>query len=109
MKIIATDADDERTENAQLSYSIVEQANTAGLFWMNSQTGELMVQSTSLDREVSPFTDLLGIVKIILHLYNYLMEKLATHKTVVKSVSVSRFCHRPQVRYSTTSYYKRNL
>uniref|UniRef100_I3JTH5 Desmoglein-2 n=1 Tax=Oreochromis niloticus TaxID=8128 RepID=I3JTH5_ORENI len=51
MKIIATDADDERTENAQLSYSIVEQANTAGLFWMNSRTGELMVQSTSLDRE----------------------------------------------------------
>lgn len=55
MKIIATDADDERTKNAQLSYSIVEQANTAGLFWMNSHTGELMVQSTSLDREVSPF------------------------------------------------------
>lgn len=54
MKIIATDADDERTQNAQLSYSIVEQANTAG-FWMNSHTGELMVQSTSLDREVSPF------------------------------------------------------
>ncbi|XP_035761990.1 desmoglein-2-like, partial [Neolamprologus brichardi] len=51
MKIIATDADDERTKNAQLSYSIVEQANTAGLFWMNSHTGELTVQSTSLDRE----------------------------------------------------------
>uniref|UniRef100_A0AAX7SGC8 Desmoglein 2 n=1 Tax=Astatotilapia calliptera TaxID=8154 RepID=A0AAX7SGC8_ASTCA len=46
MKIIATDADDERTENAQLSYSIVEQANTAGLFWMNSRTGELMKQDT---------------------------------------------------------------
>lgn len=87
MKIIATDADDERTENAQLSYSIVEQANTAGLFWMNSQTGELMVQSTSLDREVSSFTDHLGIVKIILRLYNYLMEKLATQDCSQISIS----------------------
>ncbi|XP_029380665.1 desmoglein-2-like [Echeneis naucrates] len=51
MKVIATDADEENTIRSQIYYSIVEQSSTAGLFFINSQTGEVMVRSNNLDRE----------------------------------------------------------
>ncbi|XP_034559697.1 desmoglein-2-like [Notolabrus celidotus] len=51
MKVIATDADEENTLRSMLSYSIVEHSSTAGMFYMNSRTGEVMVQRNSLDRE----------------------------------------------------------
>ncbi|CAJ1072357.1 desmoglein-2-like [Xyrichtys novacula] len=51
MKVIATDADQENTPHSLLSYNIVQQSNTAGMFYMNSRTGEVMVQRSTLDRE----------------------------------------------------------
>ncbi len=57
MKVIATDADQENTLHSKMFYRIAEQSNTAGMFFINSQTGEVMVQQSSLDREVSHSTD----------------------------------------------------
>lgn len=51
MRVIATDADQENTANSQIHYSIVESSNTEGLFFINSQTGEVMVRQNTLDRE----------------------------------------------------------
>ncbi|KAG7214811.1 hypothetical protein INR49_010703, partial [Caranx melampygus] len=51
MKIIATDADEPNTIRSQIHYSIVQETNTAGMFYINSQTGEVMVQRSTLDRE----------------------------------------------------------
>ncbi|XP_051274366.1 desmoglein-2 [Dicentrarchus labrax] len=51
MKVIATDADAENSINSQISYSIVEQSNSAGMFFINSHTGEVMVRRNTLDRE----------------------------------------------------------
>uniref|UniRef100_A0A3Q3FSP1 Desmoglein-2-like n=1 Tax=Labrus bergylta TaxID=56723 RepID=A0A3Q3FSP1_9LABR len=50
--VIVTDADEENSINSRISYSIVGQSNTAGMFFMNSQTGEVMVRQNTLDREV---------------------------------------------------------
>lgn len=57
MKVIATDDDEENTLHSMISYSIVEQSN-AGMFFINSQTGEVLVRQNTLDREVSHLTDL---------------------------------------------------
>lgn len=51
MKVIATDGDQENTPHSQIIYSLVEQSNTGGMFFLNSQTGEVMVQKRTLDRE----------------------------------------------------------
>ncbi|XP_068426278.1 desmoglein-2-like protein [Clinocottus analis] len=51
MKVIATDDDEKNTLNSQIHYSIVEQSSTAGMFFINSQTGEVHVQQNTLDRE----------------------------------------------------------
>ncbi|KAJ4936925.1 hypothetical protein JOQ06_001510 [Pogonophryne albipinna] len=51
MKVIATDADQKNTINSRIFYSIVEQSSSAGMFFINSQTGEVMVRQNSLDRE----------------------------------------------------------
>ncbi|KAK5617770.1 hypothetical protein CRENBAI_000380 [Crenichthys baileyi] len=51
MKVIATDDDDENTNNALISYSIDTRSNSGGMFAINSQTGEVTVVKTSLDRE----------------------------------------------------------
>uniref|UniRef100_A0A3Q2TE66 Cadherin domain-containing protein n=1 Tax=Fundulus heteroclitus TaxID=8078 RepID=A0A3Q2TE66_FUNHE len=56
MKVIATDDDDNTTANAQISYRIDESSNSGGMFSINSQTGEVMVVKTTLDREVSHYT-----------------------------------------------------
>lgn len=53
MKVIATDDDDSNTENAKIFYKIDERSNRDGMFTINSQTGEVMIAKTSLDREVS--------------------------------------------------------
>lgn len=66
MKVIATDADEENTPHTMIHYSIVE--DTAGMFFINSQSGEVMVQQNTLDREVRH------------------SEKLSTHNTIVRSV-----------------------
>ena len=58
MKVIATDADKENTNYSMISYSIDEQASTAGLFRINSHTGEVTVQRNTLDREASHSTNL---------------------------------------------------
>lgn len=62
MIIIATDADDKNTDNAKISYSIVEHTNMGGMFMINSQTGEVSVRRNTLDREVSRFS---GVLKFI--------------------------------------------
>ncbi|XP_042353188.1 desmoglein-2-like [Plectropomus leopardus] len=49
MKVIATDADQEKTLNSQIVYRIL--SNTAGMFTINSQTGEILVRQNTLDRE----------------------------------------------------------
>lgn len=51
MKVIATDADEENTLASKISYSIVEQSNIGGMFNINSETGTVMVQRSTLDRE----------------------------------------------------------
>uniref|UniRef100_A0A3Q3XL52 Cadherin domain-containing protein n=1 Tax=Mola mola TaxID=94237 RepID=A0A3Q3XL52_MOLML len=51
MKVIATDDDQVNTLHTKIFYSIVEQANTAGFFRINSQTGDVTVQRNTLDRE----------------------------------------------------------
>ncbi|XP_043990287.1 desmoglein-2-like [Gambusia affinis] len=51
MKVIATDDDDPKTDNAKISYTIDERTNPGGMFTINSQTGEVMVAKTTLDRE----------------------------------------------------------
>ncbi|XP_044076579.1 desmoglein-2-like [Siniperca chuatsi] len=51
MKVIATDDDQEGTANSHIFYSIVEQSNKARMFYINSQTGEVMVRQNTLDRE----------------------------------------------------------
>lgn len=58
MKVIATDADQENTPHSKISYKIDSESNKDGLFYINSQTGEVMVQQSSLDREVSHSTNL---------------------------------------------------
>ncbi|KAM6919718.1 desmoglein-2-like protein isoform 2-T2 [Lycodopsis pacificus] len=51
MKVIATDDDEAGSLNSKMYYSIVEQSNTAGMFFINSQTGEVQVRHNTLDRE----------------------------------------------------------
>lgn len=51
MKVIATDDDDKNTQNAKISYRIDERSNSGGMFTINSETGEIMVAKTTLDRE----------------------------------------------------------
>lgn len=53
MKVIATDADQKGTANSKISYKIASESNPDGMFYINRNTGELMVQQTSLDREAS--------------------------------------------------------
>lgn len=58
MKVIATDADQEGTPHSKIFYKIASESDPDGLFYINSRTGELMVQQSSLDREVSDSTNL---------------------------------------------------
>ncbi|XP_072219200.1 desmoglein-2-like protein isoform X2 [Leuresthes tenuis] len=51
MKVIATDDDEEGTLNSLISYKIESQSNIAGMFYINSRTGEVMVRKNTLDRE----------------------------------------------------------
>ncbi|KAL6104615.1 dsg1 [Pungitius sinensis] len=51
MKVIATDDDEENSLHSKIHYSIVEQSNTAGMFLINPETGEVRVQRNTLDRE----------------------------------------------------------
>lgn len=53
MKVIATDADQPGIPNSQIFYTINPESNPDGLFYINSITGEVLVQQSSLDREVS--------------------------------------------------------
>lgn len=58
MSVSATDADDPMTENAYLSYSIIDQesipanAVTKTMFGINNQTGAIYTRDVGLDREV---------------------------------------------------------
>lgn len=58
MKVIATDDDEKNTLHSKMYYSIVEQSSSAGMFFINSQTGEVQVRQNTLDREVRHRTDL---------------------------------------------------
>ncbi|KAM9323251.1 desmoglein-2-like protein [Pholidichthys leucotaenia] len=51
MKVIATDADQENTLHSQISYSIMEQSSTVGMFYIIPETGEVRVRQNTLDRE----------------------------------------------------------
>lgn len=52
MKVIATDADQVNTSHSKIHYSIAQQTNIGGMFYINSETGEVRVQRNTLDREV---------------------------------------------------------
>lgn len=58
MKVIATDADKPGTAYSKISYSIARQSSSAGMFYINSQTGEVFVHRNTLDREVGRPTNL---------------------------------------------------
>ncbi|XP_068196504.1 desmoglein-2-like protein [Antennarius striatus] len=51
MRVIVTDADQANTLHTKIRYSIVEQGSSAGMFFINSQTGDVMVLKNTLDRE----------------------------------------------------------
>ncbi|OCT82341.1 cadherin-15 [Xenopus laevis] len=51
LKVEATDADDPRTDNAELRYSIIQQ-ETPEMFSINQNTGEIRTVQVGLDREV---------------------------------------------------------
>ncbi|KAF0046915.1 hypothetical protein F2P81_000548 [Scophthalmus maximus] len=51
MRVIATDADQNGTAHTQLYYSIAEESNRDGMFYINTQTGEIFVKQSTLDRE----------------------------------------------------------
>lgn len=53
MKVIATDDDDPNTPHSEIYYTISRESNPDGLFYINSRTGEVLVQQSTLDREVS--------------------------------------------------------
>lgn len=53
MRVIATDADDGDTPNAQIAYRIDPNSAGADMFEINSRTGEIRVKKNSIDREVS--------------------------------------------------------
>lgn len=59
MAVSATDADDPMTENAFLSYSIIDQesipanAVTRTMFGINNETGAIYTRDVGLDREVN--------------------------------------------------------
>ena len=59
MSVSATDADDPKTENAYLSYSVIGQesipanAVTKTMFGINNQTGAIYTRDVGLDREVN--------------------------------------------------------
>lgn len=56
MKVIVTDADEEGTLNTKISYGIV--GSSSGMFYINAQSGVVMVRQSTLDREVRLFADL---------------------------------------------------
>ncbi|XP_034039169.1 desmoglein-2-like [Thalassophryne amazonica] len=51
MRVRATDADQPNHPNSQIRYSIVEQGSSAGMFFIDPDTGDIMVQRNTLDRE----------------------------------------------------------
>ncbi|KAM7400566.1 hypothetical protein PAMA_004988 [Pampus argenteus] len=51
MQVIATDADQENTLYSKILYSIVAESNIGGMFYINPQTGVVIVQRNTLDRE----------------------------------------------------------
>lgn len=53
MKVIATDDDEEKSLHSKIFYSFDEQSNSAGMFSINSATGEVTVRRNTLDREVT--------------------------------------------------------
>lgn len=53
MKVVATDDDQENTSHSAIAYRIAEQSNQGGMFYISPQTGEIIVQRSTLDREVS--------------------------------------------------------
>lgn len=69
MKVIVTDDDQVNTPHSMIHYSIVEQSSTVGMFYINPQTGEILVQQNTLDREVSQLTNLkfffCGLIKLV--------------------------------------------
>lgn len=52
MIVKATDADETGTPASQIFYRIDQSSNAAGMFSINSVTGEIFVQRNRLDREV---------------------------------------------------------
>lgn len=53
MIVVATDDDQQNTPNSQIFYSIAEQSNSGGMFRINPVTGQVFVERTTLDREVT--------------------------------------------------------
>uniref|UniRef100_A0A3P9ABG7 Cadherin domain-containing protein n=1 Tax=Esox lucius TaxID=8010 RepID=A0A3P9ABG7_ESOLU len=51
IKVNATDDDAPNTAFSQIRYSIKGTSNSGGMFSINAQTGEILVQKTTLDRE----------------------------------------------------------
>ncbi|RVE61696.1 hypothetical protein OJAV_G00175480 [Oryzias javanicus] len=51
MRVKATDADQEKQPASQIFYRIDQSSNAAGMFSINSVTGEIFVQQNKLDRE----------------------------------------------------------
>ncbi|XP_074545677.1 desmoglein-2-like protein [Halichoeres trimaculatus] len=51
MKVIVTDADQENTLHTKIKYGIASHSSSAGMFFINSQTGVVTVRQNTLDRE----------------------------------------------------------
>ncbi|XP_077307179.1 cadherin-15 [Lithobates pipiens] len=79
MRVIATDADDVTTDNAQLKYSIVQQESPE-MFSINQDTGEIRTVQVGLDRES------VGSYNLTVQVADMMGEGLANSARVVISI-----------------------
>ena len=62
MRVNATDQDEENTPHTKLYFTLDKESEREGMFYINHETGDVMVKRTSLDREVRHFTDLSALL-----------------------------------------------
>ncbi|KAG8563049.1 hypothetical protein GDO81_015908 [Engystomops pustulosus] len=79
MRVIATDADDANTDNAQLKYSIIQQ-DSPGMFSINQDTGEIRTVQVGLDREV------VGSYNLTVQVADMMGEGLSSTSSAVISI-----------------------
>lgn len=85
MKVKATDDDEPNQPASAIYYRIDQSSNAAGMFYIDSSSGEIFVQQNKLDREVSIWTNgsLELALSIVLHLLFFVFKKQDTYKLTI--------------------------